>query len=301
VVEVGLSLAEQPALIPVKHASGKPVFTLPALKHSWAACAEGLEHPYTKDIRPITFDHAAADGRDDIVLVHLNHRLVQMSLRLLRAEVWSVKGRKRLHRITVRLIPDHALNAPAVIAHARLIVIGGDSHRLHEEIITAGGMLKEGRLSRLSIGELEKLLAVATSDEAYEPMQQHLLELWDKFAPALALSLEARMKDRTSSLQKKLGERAEKEAQDIQAILLELKKAIDTELDDPEYQQLSLFDDLEKDQFERNKDYLRDRSKAIPAEIEREIAAIKSRYAAPQPRMFPVAVTFLVPERMRRG
>ena len=162
-------------------------------------------------------------------------------------------------------------------------------------------MLKEGRFSRLNLGELEKLLAAATNDEATEPMQKHLLELWDKFAPALAQSLEARMKDRASGLQKKLGERAEKEAEDIKAILLELKKAIDNELSDPEYQQLSLFDDLEKDQFERNKDFLRDRSKAIPAEIERETAAIKSRYADPQPRMFPVAVTFLVPEKMRKG
>src|SRR5712692_1840224 len=118
-------------------------------KHSWAACAEGLEHPHTKDIRPITFDHAAADGRDDIVLVHLNHRLVQMSLRLLRAEVWSVKGRKRLHRITARIVPDTALQHLAMIAHARLVVIGGDCHRLHEEIITAGGMLREGRFARL--------------------------------------------------------------------------------------------------------------------------------------------------------
>ena len=184
VVEVGLALADQPALIPIQHPSGKPVFTLPALKHSWAVCAEGLEHPHTKEIRPITFDHAAADGRDDIVLVHLNHRLVQMSLRLLRAEVWSVKGRKRLHRITARLVPNHVLNTPAVVAHARLVVIGGDSHRLHEEIITAGGMLKEGRFSRLNVGELEKLLAAATDDEAYEPMQKHLLELWDSVAPA---------------------------------------------------------------------------------------------------------------------
>ncbi|HEU5407539.1 MAG TPA: hypothetical protein VFU48_07210, partial [Nitrospira sp.] len=171
----------------------------------------------------------------------------------------------------------------------------------HEEVITAGGMLKEGRFSRLNVGELDKLLAAATDDEAYESMEKHLLELWDKIAPPLAQSLEARMKDRTSGLQKKLGERADKEAQDIRAILLELKKAIDAELNEPAYQQLSLFDDLEKDQFERNKDFLRERSKAIPAEIERETAAIKSRYADPQPRMFPVAVTFLVPEKMRRG
>lgn len=325
VVEVGLALAEQPPLQSIDYEtqnetssrmvaetpstyqisgrSRSQIFRLPALKHSWAACAEGLEHPFTKDIRPITFDHAAADGRDDLVLVHLNHRLVQMSLRLLRAEVWSVKGRKRLHRITARLVPDHVLNAPAVIGHARLVVIGGDSHRLHEEVITAGGMFKEGRLSRVNIGEVEKLLAAATNDEPSEPMRKHLLELWDKFAPALAQSLETRMKDRTTGLQKKLGERAEKEAEDIRAILLELKKAIDTELDTTEMKTgfLPGLEPVEEEQFKRNKDFLFERSKSIPAEIERETAAIKSRYADPQPRMFPVAVTFLVPEKMRKG
>jgi hypothetical protein len=84
--------------------------------------------------------------------------------------------------------------------------------------------------------------------------------------------------------------------------MLELKKAIDAELAEQANQQPGLFDDLlEQDQFERNKDFLRARSKAIPAEIEREAAAVKARYADPQPRMFPVAVTFLVPEKMRKG
>ena len=130
-------------------------------------------------------------------------------------------------------------------------------------------------------------------------MQNHLLGLWDNFAPSLAQSLEARMKDRTNNLQKKLSERATKESDDIRSILTELKKAIDTELDEPEFQQLTLFDDHEKDQFEKNKDFLRNRSKAIPAEIDQEVDAIKSRFSNPQPRMFPVAVTFLVPEKMR--
>ena len=301
VVEVALELAEQPPLIERDDPSGRPVFQLPPLRHSWAACAEGLEHPHTREIRPITFDPGTAAGRDDVVLVHLNHRLVQLSLRLLRAEVWSVEGRRRLHRITTRVVPDHLLSTPAVVAHARLVVIGGDSHRLHEEVIAAGGLLKEGRLSRLNVGELDKLLTAATTDEAYDPMQRQLLGLWDRFAPGLAQALEARMKDRTTGLQKKLGERAEKEAHDIEAILRELKKAIDNELDEPEVRQLTLFDDREKDQFERNRDFLRNRSRAIPDEIEREMAAIRARFADPRPRMFPVAVTFLVPEKMRKG
>ena len=36
------------------------VFKMPALSGSWARCLEGLRHPHTLQIRPITFDHASA-------------------------------------------------------------------------------------------------------------------------------------------------------------------------------------------------------------------------------------------------
>jgi len=80
-----MELAEQPALIPVdadgiwpdptgirKHC---PVFRLPALSGSWRMC-EGLAHPHTKVLRPLSLPRFGA-GRDDVVLAHLNHRLVQ--------------------------------------------------------------------------------------------------------------------------------------------------------------------------------------------------------------------------------
>src|SRR5690606_41131464 len=98
---------------------------------------EGLEHPYTHAVRPITFDHDVAEGRDDVVLVHLNHPLVQMSLRLLRAEVWARDDVKKLHRVTVRAVPDGRLPSPAVAVLSRLVVSGGNHHRLLEELTEA--------------------------------------------------------------------------------------------------------------------------------------------------------------------
>src|SRR5262245_47149446 len=87
VVEVALDLAGQPPLIPaepegvftknVPHSSGyvAMVWRLPALEGSWGLCADGLAHPlFTDQVRPFTFDHNLARGREDIVLVHLNHR-----------------------------------------------------------------------------------------------------------------------------------------------------------------------------------------------------------------------------------
>ena len=109
------------------------------------------------------------------------------------------------------------------------------------------------------------------------------------------------MKDRTGGLERKLAERADKEVADIQAIRTELKRSIEAELDEPEYQQLELFSDPEREQFEGNKDFLRARVKEKPAEIDRETTALKTRYADPEPRIFPVAVTFLVPTKLARA
>jgi hypothetical protein len=121
---------------------------MPPLSGSWARCLEGLRHPHTLQIRPITFDHAVATGRDDVVLVHLNHRLVQMCLRLLRAEVWAQDDVKKLHRVTVRSVPDALIDGPAVVVISRLVVTGGNHHRLHEELTVSGGYLRDQSFRR---------------------------------------------------------------------------------------------------------------------------------------------------------
>jgi SNF2 family DNA or RNA helicase len=313
VVAVALQLADQPPLVPTKlpgiwpDPKGKrkncPIFHLPALKGSWQYCAEGLRQPHTNQIRPIAFDHHLTEGRDDVVLAHLNHRLVQMSLRLLRAEVWSTEGKKKLNRITARLVPDTVLRDPAMIAHARLVVIGGDCHRLHEEIISAGGLFIGGKFSRLNVGQIKDALAAAESGEPSDSMKRQLTQLYKQHQDALAKALEARMKDRTEGLAKFLAEREAKETDDIRLILTELKRTIEEKLDDSGMHQLVFegWTDPEREQLERNMNSLRARVREIPDEIERETAAIKARFADPQPRMFPVAVTFLVPERLAKG
>ncbi|HAI11898.1 MAG TPA: helicase, partial [Phycisphaerales bacterium] len=299
VVSVGLALTGQPALIPTKTQDNQPCFLLPPLKGSWAACAEGLEHPHTKDIRPITFDESVSKSRDDVVLVHLNHRLSQMCLRLLRAEVWAERGRSKLQRVTARIVPNDVLDMPVVIAHARLVVIGGDSHRLHEEIIVAGGLIKDQKWGgRLNVGQTESAIAGSVAREPSDSVKAKLLELYPQLTSSLGAALEARMKQMVDGLQKKLADRSDKEADDITSILTELKKSIEAELNDPEYIQPLLFDDQEQERFERNKNAMRARAMEIPEEIKRETEAIRARFADPQARIFPVAVSFLVPEKM---
>jgi SMC interacting uncharacterized protein involved in chromosome segregation len=112
-------------------------------------------------------------------------------------------------------------------------------------------------------------------------------------------ALDARMKDRLYGMQRLLEEREAKEIEDITAILTELKISIETELDEiSKPVQLTYFSDNEREQLTRNLDSLRRRLQQIPDEIEAEIGSIQKRYADPQPRMFPVSVTYLVPENL---
>lgn len=311
VVRVGLELAEQPPLIPVEvpglwpDPTGVrktcPVFRVPALSNSWAQCADGLAHPHTKKIRPIVFDSALAAGRDDVVLAHLNHRLVQMCLRLLRAEIWSLGGQaKHLSRVSACVVDDASLTHPVVIAHGRIVVLGGDNHRLHEEVITAGGSLIEGRFQRLNVGDTKAALAAATEVAAPPAIKSRFQALWSKNQESLMNALDARKVERTKNLEKHLEELAEKEVNKLTTVMTELQRTIQAELERKDGPQLMLDlggDEPGKQQRERDLAALRHRLKEIPQEIQRESEHIRSRYANPTARLFPVAVTWLIPRR----
>lgn len=298
VVRVGLEVADQPPLQPV---SGEErLYRVPPMRGSWSACSQGLAHPHTGEIRPITFDPDRVKGQDDVVLAHLNHRLVQMCLRLLRAEVWASGVNKTLHRVSARLVPSTSLEAPAVVAFGRLVILGGDQQRLHEEVISAGGMLREGRFRRFeSLLKLRQALNATLPDPVPETVQQRLVQIWDSYAGPLMQSLEVRQAERSASLEKALADRCEKEVADMTAVLTELQRSILRELDDDSlgFEQLSLFNSAEKEQWERNRYSLRDRVQQIPAEIEQEAQLIRSRFATPTPRLFPLAIQFLIPKK----
>ncbi|HWQ22582.1 MAG TPA: hypothetical protein VNK94_00585, partial [Gaiellaceae bacterium] len=298
VVETALELARQPALVP----AGEGVFRLPTLTGAWSRAADGLAHPYTGEIRPLTFDPDLAKDRDDIVHCHLGHPLVQMSLALLRAEVWQPADARGLQRVTARLVHDPRLRDPVAVAYARLVVTGADGHRLHEEVVQAGGFIKEGKLERLGVNALKEALSYESSDTPVsDATKARLLTLYPKLAPSLAQAIDARAKERTESLARIVGERRDEEIAKITAVLEQLRTQILDELARPEAEQLALFDDDEREQLERNRDFLRARAEEIPAEIEREVASLRRRFADPEPRVFPVAVEILVPRSIDRA
>jgi FtsZ-binding cell division protein ZapB len=136
----------------------------------------------------------------------------------------------------------------------------------------------------------------ATAKPVPTELQQRLIGLWSQIEGAAFQALEARMQDRTKNLQGRLDERSTREVANITAVFQELEKSIRETLETKDDNQLQ-FDWTvdEKSQRERDIGSLRTRLQELPTELAREVDHLKSRYRDPQPRLFPVAVTFLVP------
>jgi len=308
VVRIGLDLARQAPLLPaqldrppgVRRPAG-PVYALGQLTGSWARTVMDLPDPLEPEkIRPITFDHeVASGGADDVVLAHLGHPLVGQAMRLLRSRIWS--NEQGLSRVTAKIVPDSELAQLVAVVHARLVITGRGGHRLHEEVIAAGGRVSAGRFSREGYGvaELARALAAATDRLPAAHVREQLAQAWPALEEGARAALTARANQRAESLARTLATRVEDDVKTMRQVLSELRTSITRELEElEEPEQLMLFEPSERQQFSRDVDALRARVESIPAEIEAEEAAIRSRYSEQATRIFPAALTFLVPRRL---
>ena len=310
VVSTALRLAHRQDLrpAPAPDGFGGEVFRLPELPGAWASARnDGLHHPVTGEERVVSFDQEAVGDRTDVVLLHLGHRLVQMCMRLLRAELWAQSkagAGAKLRRITARVVPGDTLRVPAIVAHGRVVVTGADGTRLHEEIVSAGGLIEQGRFSLIrKVDEVTTLLAAA-SEVPVPGMRDKLAELWPELEAPLARSLRTRADQRLRSMEALLRDRCEEEVRAIESVLGELETSIRGALSETDrWVQPSLFeiDEGERDQLRTDHEALRARLDQIPEQREREIEALRRRYANPTTRWFPVAVTLLVPSSVAKG
>jgi len=336
VVSTALALARQQPLAPVRLAPGSPathplapdtgsdapsgpeVFEVPTLTGSWQRAAEGLIEKLPRRgeaprQRPVTFDAAAAAGRDDVVLAHLNHPLVAMSLRLLRGA--ASHGTVELNRVTAVLSDDPRVDEVIVAAYSRFVLVGSDGIRLHEEVLHAGGRLPaDGRFARIErLGELAEILddALARGVPASDPVRDRLLQRWtlaerrlraeEGLVPAVHWRARIRQEALASRLeQRRLAER-EQIADTLDRFADGLRRALEP---DPQQDEDALFSQTEITrtreelaQYRRDRQAWAERLERLQDEREREFAAIDHRYADPQPHVFPVAVVFVIPRQ----
>ena len=191
-----------------------------------------------------------------------------------------------------------------VICHARLVITGADGHRLHEELVVAGGRVRNGRFGRIdTLRELDQLLGSAGDMPTDTSKIEDAIHWWASVVdPGLTKALDRRSETVQDSKTRELKERADVEAEAVRTVLTELQRQINADLDklaEERSEQLSLFTEPEREQSQRDLDALRRRLEEIPDEIVREMAAVRRRFTDPESHIFPAAVTLLIPEEVQ--
>ncbi|MEV1142733.1 DISARM system SNF2-like helicase DrmD [Micromonospora sp. NPDC049799] len=312
VVDTALELARQQPL--KRHIDDRHLvnglYTVPPLTGSWQRAAAGLTAKLQRDDEPprqlpVTFEPAVAKGQDEIVLAHLNHPLVAMSTRLLRAAVSNPDI--GLHRVTAVVSDDPALEDVLVGAYSRFVLVGADGVRLHEEVLYAGGWAPEhGRFRRLdNLGTLGGILdrAITTGSAASGLVEARLAERWPRVADGLLAAIDWRTATRHESLKRKLDQRQAAEQQRIIDNLDQFATTLRGALADDDAED-ALFSVAvaakskeELAQYRKDRQSWEERLSALEVERDRELAAVAARYRDPKPHRFPVAVVFVVPKR----
>jgi hypothetical protein len=309
VVDTALAMAGQPPL------SAQPgpepgLIAPPTLRAGWERTVTGLADPLSGEPRPLTFDQKVAGDRDDVVLAHLEHPLVAQSTRLLRSAIWG--GRAALHRVAaLRFSPpaEAGIDGPLVAVFARLVVVGTDGARLHEEIMLAARVVPaSGRSRRVELEQpryqalrtaVEDALEPSAGRQAPDSARHDLIARWAELEPLLAGDVAARAKERLDSLQRTLSRRHEDETRRIEAVFGQLGMALRTALDGPDAIQLTLdeLDDAEQHQLDRDRQAWQSRLDGLDGEKARELAAAGHRYAAVRELVFPFAVAVCIPDQ----
>ena len=229
-----------------------------------------------------------------------------MSARLLRAAVWS--GHTGLHRVTAVISDDPALESTLVGAYSRFVLVGKDGIRLHEEILYAGGWLREDgtfrRVDSLSAvsGMLDRALTSGTA--AAPVIQARLAERWPRARSGLIAAIEHRTNERLASLTTKLAVRQEAERRTIIISAERFAATLRRALAESDAEEGTLFsvvegrgDEREIAQFRRDRENWQVKLDHLAADRDRELARVASRYEEITPHSFPVAVIFAVPRR----
>lgn len=306
-VDTALALAGQP---PLRHRPDDLVDP-PDLRAGWERTVEGLADPLDPALRrPLTFDAQLAEGRDDVVLAHLEHPLVAQSTRLLRSAVWG--GRIPLHRVSAVTAPlpaDADLDRLLIAVFSRLVVVGADGSRLHEEVmlaarsIGASGSGRRVELDQPRNATLRQAVEAALDPRACRPApltdQARLAENWVELAPALAGDITRRASQRVQSLERRLAARRADEVRRIEGVFDHLRRTLTGALATPQDVQLDLLADLEppeQEQLARDRAAWRARLDGLDEELAREVAAAHRRYLTPQQLVFPFAVLLVSPD-----
>jgi superfamily II DNA or RNA helicase len=310
VVDTALRINHQSPLIPIgDEYTDAEVFEIQPLTAGWHDSLKGLDTRLKPGVlRPITFDPVAAQGRSDLVYVHLGHPIVQKAQRLLRSSLFSVDS--TLNRVTAVVVDD--LPESFVAAVTRMVLVGRGGLRLHEEVFLAGVRLKGRRAMAEEKAEaaLDQALDAHNLRLADNRVLAELCDMWNvpdaPLRARLEESMEARAARRHQLVLEQLGQRQKSDTQRARDIFAAFRANLSDSLARLRSKQAEaeamLWPDDQQKQRQRDIQAMERRLDELDDEEAREIEAITERYAEVKPHTTAAAVLFaLTREDAKKG
>ncbi|MGW3692314.1 DISARM system SNF2-like helicase DrmD [Streptomyces sp. NPDC005149] len=308
-VDTALALTAQPPLVEIgDDRTEAQVFEIPNLDRTWQWALRGLDTRLEPGVlRPITFDHQAAQQRTDLVHIHLGHALMQRATRTLRSALFSPNS--PVHRVTAVIAPD--LPQSCVAAVSRLVLVGRGGLRLHEEVFLTGVRLRGQALAESKVEQvLDDTLDTQELLLAGENVRAHLAEQWNDDSARLRSRLLTAMKRKSANRQEKVTEAlTQRQDSDIAraheifgAFRINLRESRDRLEHAIRAEEELLFTDDQQKQRRRDLHHMNERLESLDDEEAREIASIRERYSDIRPYVSAAAVVFaLTPEDAKNG
>jgi hypothetical protein len=251
-------------------------------------------------MRPITFDPEAAEGRNDVVYIHLGHPMVQKAQRLLRRALWS--SDTPLDRVSAVVVEDLAESFVAAVT--RMVLVGRGGIRLHEEVFLAGVRIHGRRAMAEEKAEfaLDQALDSEHLTLASERIRDQLADMWNAPNAPLRARLEESMQARADRRHKlvvdQLRKREEADTQRAQEIFaafrVNLRESLAVLQDAEAEAAMMLLPDEQQKQRRRDIDSMSGRLEALDIEESREIAEISERYTDVKPHTTAAAIVFAI-------
>ncbi len=321
-INSSLEMLDAPRLAEVKTEPGQPQrFDFPGLDRragadsTWAHTLDALRVPRRPDqkvwdwrrespIRPIVFkDSGNLD--DEVVHLHLEHRVVQRLLSRFRSQGFVY------HDLSRACVGQTTDTVPRVILLGRLSLYGPNASRLHDAIVplTARWTDPDIRKDRLkpysedteskTLELLETSFAQARHQAVPAPAQARLIHTAERDVSELLPHLEARAAELAQKATEELTARGEKEAKELTAIIEAQRSRIEASIKthDDRQQRLEFDgeDELERRQRDVDRKHWDKRLSAIDEELTSQPAQIKAGYAVKAKRVEPIGLVYLWP------